>query len=453
MRATMAERLKSGRSGKRNTHTHTLSAAERLEERTLMAVDVGLAGMGAFGTESTLGTVLFSALSGAGSSTGFVSGASIASPGSPGILPPVPFGAATVGTLAIVPSGAGPASAGASSASGSAGGQAAAVKSGPPGQAGAAPSAPPAPVAPPAPGRGAPAPGIGPAGPAPAPPADAQQLPGGGSGTSNGDNPYFYNYNRDGGLTVRFPTPSQFELRCSASYKQYLEGRKVLQEIYLEYGRIYLQNPDKQLWAGLATHAGSVVLVEMYDEIERQQQGSLCLYETTSKLCDDLQRLIVTMANAIREDVGKQSAVFGAEGIEGIRRMGLDRANLDAWEAIARGDVVAGAEYLAEREQTKVLNKYYAEMAALSLALKPAFSWNAKSGLEGFGCPTFVDAVGTYPFANWMDTDPAGKNDRWKYIRDSILPVWGGMGGDGRTDWVKQRLDIIRNSPGAKCAY
>jgi hypothetical protein len=419
-----------------------------------MAVDLGLAGMGAFGTESTLGTVLFSTLSGAGSSGGFVSGASIASPGSPGILPPVPFGSATGGTLAILPSGTGAPSAGGSSAPGSAGGQAAALQNGPPGSSGAAPVAPPAPLAPPAPGGGAPAPGIAPDGPAPAFQADAQQLPGGGSGTSNGDNPYFYNYNRDGVLKARSPSQSAYELRCSASYKQYLEGRKVLQEIYLEYGRIYLQNPDKQLWAGLATHAGSVVLVEMYDEIERQQQGLLCLYEDMSKLCDDLQRLIVTMANAIRDDVGKQSAVFGAEGIDGIRRMGLeDSKNLEAWEAINRGDVGAGAEYLAEREQTKVLNKYYAEMAALSLALKPAFSWNAKSGLESFGCLAFVDAVGTWPFANWMDTDPAEKNDRWKYIRDSILPAWGGMGGDGRTDWVNQRLDIIRNSPGAKCAY
>ena len=431
-----------------------------------MAVDVGLAGMGAFGTESGLGAVPFSALSGASSSGGFVSGATIASPGSPGILPPVPFGSATGGTLAVLPSGTGAPSAGASSAPGAAGDQAAALQNGPPGSSGAAPVAPPnpvaplapaaqpAPVAPPAPGGGAPAPGNAPAGPAPAPPADPQQLPGGGSGTSNGDNPYFYSYNRDGVLTARSPSQLAYELRCSASYKQYLEGRKVLQEIYLEYGRIYLQNPDKQLWAGLATHAGSVVLVEMYDEIERQQQGLLCLYEAMSKLCDEMQRLIVTMANAIRDDIGKQAAVYGAEGIDGIRRMGLeDPKNLEAWEAIDRGDVGAGAEYLAQREQTKVLNKYYAEMAALSLALKPAFSWNAKSGLESFGCPPFIESLGKVMSANWMDTDPAEKNDRWKYIRDSILPVWVGMGGNGRTDWVKQRLDIIRNSPGARCEY
>jgi hypothetical protein len=438
MRASTSGGRKSGRSG----------------NRALMAVDLGLAGMGSLGTESTLGTVLFSAFSGAVSSGGFVSGASIASPGSPGSLAPVQFGAATVGTLALLPSGTGAPSAGGSSAPGSAGGQAAALQNGSPGSSGTAPTAPPAPVAPAAPGGGAPAPGIGPAGPAPAFQADAQQLPGGGSGTSNGDNPYFYNYNRDGVLKARSPSQSAYELRCSASYKQYLEGRKVLQEIYLEYGRIYLQNPDKQLWAGLATHAGSVVLVEMYDDIERQQQAFLCVDKEMSKLCDQMQSLIVTMAKAIRDDIGKQSAVYGADGIDGIRRMGLrDEKNVEAWEAIDRGDVGAGAEYLAKREQTDVLNKYYADMAGLSIALAPAFSWNAKSGLESFGCPTFVDAAGTWPFANWMDTDSAAKNDRWKYIRDSILPVWVGMGGDGRTDWVKQRLDIIRNSRGARCEY
>jgi hypothetical protein len=185
--------------------------------------------MGSLGTESTLGTVFFSALSGAGSSGGFVSGATIALPGSPGNLAPVPFGSATGGTLAVLPSGTGAPSAGGSSAPGSAGGAAAALQNGPPGSSGAAPVAPPAPLAPPAPGGGAPAPGIAPDGPAPAFQADSQQLPGGGSGTSNGDNPYFYNYNRDGVLKARSPSQSAYELRCSTSYKQYLEGRKVLQ--------------------------------------------------------------------------------------------------------------------------------------------------------------------------------------------------------------------------------
>ena len=182
-----------------------------------MAVDVGLGSMGAFGTESGLGAVLFSALSGASSSGEFVSGATITSPGSPGILPPVPFGSATGGTLALQPSGTGAPSAGASSAPGAAGGQAAALQNGPPGASGAAPVAPPnpvaplapaaqpAPVAPPAPGEGAPAPGGAPAGPAPAPQADPQQIPGGGSGTSNGDS-YLFNYNRDGVLKARSPS-------------------------------------------------------------------------------------------------------------------------------------------------------------------------------------------------------------------------------------------------------
>lgn len=169
-----------------------------------------------------------------------------------------------------------------------------------------------------------------------------------------------------------------------------------------------------------------------------------------AKLCDELQSLIVSMAKAIRDDVGKQSAVFGAEGIDGIRRMGLDRANLDAWEAIARGEVIAGAEYLAEREQTKVLNQYYAEIVSLSVALAPAMSIKAISGFEELGCPSFSCAKGIWPYASFTDTDGPDKNDRWAYIRDSILPVWTGMNVDQRTEWVKKRLDIIRNSQEAK---
>ena len=257
-----------------------------------MAVDVGLGSMGAFGTESGLGAVLFSALSGASSSGEFVSGATITSPGSPGILPPVPFGSATGGTLALQPSGTGAPSAGASSAPGAAGGQAAALQNGPPGASGAAPVAPPnpvaplapaaqpapvapptpvappappalpAPVTPPARGGGAPAPGIGPAGPAPAPNGGGIYEQHWGSAPSMPGGPLPPLVFVDAAELKR-RDPAEIQRQHAASYKKYLEGREVLKEIYQEYGRIYLQNPEKQLWAGLATHAGSLVIVSM----------------------------------------------------------------------------------------------------------------------------------------------------------------------------------------------
>ena len=170
-----------------------------------------------------------------------------------------------------------------------------------------------------------------------------------------------------------------------------------------------------------------------------------------ANLCDELQSLIVSMAKAIRDDVGTQAAVFGSEGIDGIRRMGLeDPENPKAWESIARGDVVAGAEYLAQREQTVVLNNYYADISKLSVALSPAMSIKAISGFEDLGCPRFTCAKGVWPYASFTDTDGPDENDRWAYIRDSILPVWTGMDGNQRTEWVKKRLDIIRNSQEAK---
>ena len=419
-----------------------------------MAVDPGLSGIGGIasgvlgsgttGSVAGLDVTLMAALSGSIAASRCGAPVVAASTGAPVVLPPVPFAGMTGGTLALSMGGGGGGSASASTATSAPAGTSttavAAMQSAPPGQSGPGAPAPGtslAPLSPPAPGAGAAAPGVTPVGPTP----DQQ---GGGR------------YEQRWGIAPSMPggplpalawvDPQEIKRQHAASYKEYLEGRDVLKEIYLEYGRIYLQNPDKQLWAGLATHAGSVVLVEMYDQIERQQQAWLSWDKQMSDLCDRLQRLIVTMAKAIRDDVGTQSAVFGAEGIDGIRRLGLAKKNVEAWEAIDDGDVVTGARYLAQREQTDVLNKYYADMAEITWALKPAFSWNAISGLEEFGCPTFNDALGAWPLASWMDTDPADQNDRWKYIRDSILPVWVDMGSDGRTDWVKRRLDVIRNS-------
>lgn len=424
-----------------------------------MAVDTGLSGtswivLGALGGGTTgvidqLDVRLMSALSGSIVTSGVGCPPAVPSIGAAAVLPPVPFGGVTGGTLVLSPGGGGGGSADASTSTSS--------SPGPSGTAVTAiqnaPSGPTGPSTPAPPGGGPTGAGTDATAPAPDQQTGGGNNAGGGSVSIADQSEYFFNYNRDGVLTARVASQSQFELRCKSSYKEYLEGRQALKEIYQEYGRIYLQDPATQVWAGLAVHAGSVVLVDIYDQIERQQQAWLCNDEGMSDLCDQLQRLTLAMARAIRDDVGKQSSVFAAEGIEGIQGMGLDRANLNAWESIARGDVWAGAEYLTKREQTDVLNPFYAELARLWWALKPAFTLNAKSGLEGFGCPSFSDAMGYWPWANWTDSDEAAKNDRWKYIRDCLLPVWQGMGEEQRTDWVQQRLEVIRTARGAFCEF
>ena len=90
------------------------------------------------------------------------------------------------------------------------------------------------------------------------------------------------------------------------------------------------------------------------------------------------------------------------------------------------------------------------EILNLSVALAPAMSIRAISGFEELGCPRFTCAMGVWPYASFTDTDGPGANDRWTYIRDSILPIWTGMNVDQRTEWVKKRLDIIRNSQEAR---
>ena len=68
-------------------------------------------------------------------------------------------------------------------------------------------------------------------------------------------------------------------------FPDYSAGRRKLQRIYRRYAELYTRNPDKHLWAGLATHAGSQVITEVYDRLQREREGA-CLHAaiTISKL-------------------------------------------------------------------------------------------------------------------------------------------------------------------------
>ena len=104
MRASKSSRGKAGRLGERNTHTHTLSAVERLEDRALMAADVGLVGVGLNGPGLPSAAAQFSmappagligsALSGSSAAAGLILGASAAPQV---VLPAVSFGGVVSG--------------------------------------------------------------------------------------------------------------------------------------------------------------------------------------------------------------------------------------------------------------------------------------------------------------------------------------------------------------------
>ncbi|XZE18382.1 RHS repeat-associated core domain-containing protein [Pirellulaceae bacterium SH449] len=247
---------------------------------------------------------------------------------------------------------------------------------------------------------------------------------------------------------------------------EYAAGREELQRIYRRYAELYGRNPDKYLWAGLATHAGSQVITEIYDRLERKKLAALdhavCLRMNASgsfiaqeniriarieaQLMIDMQRIILQMAKDIESDIGKQFEAYdsgGLAGIDGLIAGGMPGSIRGPWEQIDSGDYAGGSEGLTQREQTTVLNPGYGKINGLipMSGIGIPMSWEAKSGLDN--CPTFSQVSNGW----FTDTRGPDKNARWIYIRDHVLKRWNSMTRQERDDWVKKQLGAVNSPP------
>jgi RHS repeat-associated protein len=248
---------------------------------------------------------------------------------------------------------------------------------------------------------------------------------------------------------------------------EYVAGREELQRIYRRYAELYGRNPDKYLWAGLATHAGSQVIQEIYDRLEREKlsalnmavNGRLANPNSTlvldmcekarrqAALLESMQRIILQMAKDIEADIGKQFEAYDSEGLAGIDKLiqgGMPSDIRGPWEKIDSGDYAGGSEGLTRREQTTVLNRGYEQINGLLplSAIGIPMSWQATSGLPN--CPSFHETTKTGWFT---DTRGPDRNARWIYIRDHVLRRWNSMTRQERDDWVKKQLGTVNSPP------
>jgi hypothetical protein len=252
-------------------------------------------------------------------------------------------------------------------------------------------------------------------------------------------------------------------------FSDYTAGRKELQRIYRRYAELYARDPDKYLWAGLATHAGSQVITEIYDRLQREREGAclhaailrkhgsgslligpegVALARQKAELMRQMQEIILQMAKDIEADIGKQFDAYDSEGlavIDNLIQGGMPPSIRGPWEKIDGGDYAGGSEGLTQREQTTVLNPGYDRINGLLTfsAIGIPMSWEAKSGLDK--CPSFSNVS-----SGWFtDTRGPDSNARWRYIRDYVLKRWNSMTRQERDDWVKQQLEAV-NSPGVR---
>ncbi len=252
-----------------------------------------------------------------------------------------------------------------------------------------------------------------------------------------------------------------------------LQNRQILARIYVTYARLYSADPDRLLWAGIASHAGSLVVTQGLDRLEREMVDLLSPTSNAMNLLsyplhypaiaalaldqalvrDEMSRILTGMGIAIFLDLAWQHEAYIHGGICEIQRLHeageLDEKMYDAWKNIDSGEpnrVKLGNITFAEVEQLRILKPGYEQIKGL--AIEPiTIGWRIaqhmsdEASTQIDGQPTFREA---YPDGDFTNTneDP-DQNERWQYIKDSGLTPFADLSAEERYKIVKNAVDSV----------
>ncbi len=231
--------------------------------------------------------------------------------------------------------------------------------------------------------------------------------------------------------------------------KGFFKNSRYLSRYYYSYGQHFKQQPEKQLWAGMAKVAGAELYAGMHDiEVWAQWSEDPGSYSF-------LNDFLVTGAREIFNDMAWAHLAYKSSGIWALQYVedneGKNSVDMQAWTKIHEGirdedqaKMRDGAKLLLEREQKVVIQPYYVRIAPVKL--KPP-GGNFANWVGGVVVP--VDADGKAEIGEWMsantthspipggvglrDIVPGGRLDnvdhRWQWITDparGMLPIWTG---------------------------
>jgi hypothetical protein len=213
---------------------------------------------------------------------------------------------------------------------------------------------------------------------------------------------------------------------------------------------MYMQNPDKFKWAGLAAlmsgkigcfnalfeyFAKSVALgkiKEWYDESNDliKQNASETIAEWYNNSGDYVKKEIYTKVKkinddimagnkAVFEDIFWQHIAFSQKGIAEIERLfyekRLHKSAYEAWKLIANGKVWEGNLILLKYEQENVLQDIIYDTHPNS------WWWSNLFTTEYLGI--VVSPVPDH-YNEFPGKDIANFEERWKWIVEDIMPAW-----------------------------
>ncbi|MDQ8208242.1 hypothetical protein QEH52_12030 [Coraliomargarita sp. SDUM461003] len=220
--------------------------------------------------------------------------------------------------------------------------------------------------------------------------------------------------------------------------------------LYDYYGLFYGFDEDNYLWMGLAKLAGAEAYAGMYDSSQGSNALLLILTFTSydDNLNDDalelLSKILQEGAINIFKDIAWQFKAYHTSGLSALEFVALndsDAVDFTDWQMIDSGIengsgtyVRAGSQNLLEREQYRVIQPSYDQMASL-LPVTVANWFGENPVPEGEG---FNDAVSG---GNLMDPD-----DRWDWVihtTKGIWPLWIYTPKTQRKTWVDMSVEDL----------
>lgn len=184
------------------------------------------------------------------------------------------------------------------------------------------------------------------------------------------------------------------------------------QSITCAYAEMYLKNPNRYKWAGLATIVSGKIGME---EKEKRWKPNIT----------DLMESLMAGNKAVFDDLYWQHLAFENKGIGELKKLyceqSISHEEYSAWKKISMGKVWEGNRDLLLHEQRYILQPLLYNSHPLTWYLSD--SWGGILVNWGNVLESPVpndDSV----FPSGLDRNIANFNQRWTWIENHILPEW-----------------------------
>jgi hypothetical protein len=255
-------------------------------------------------------------------------------------------------------------------------------------------------------------------------------------------------------------------------------NRENVKKVYAYYADLYNQRPELK-WAGMAKLAGGTV----YGGLEQSELGKTAAKTATATAtltpapgaptaaeaaktaygeARFLQTELLAMQQEIFKDLAWQHQAYVEGGLPALeaayqRRDIKEEKVIQAWRDIASGDENRqwqGNAVLLEREQRDILRQGYERIrtrtTSLNISKFPPVSLPIDSGKLIAGAMSQmaqspIPGGRSFREVTGDKTDITVFDDRWRWIRDDMLPAYRNLTPERRTALVNQSLEDLAN--------